>query len=722
MSKTMQMFRPAVLAAALATAFGSALAQDADLKAFTKPDSSISAGLGYWTNDRPQQGIYDGMNKSGLYGLLDANIARREETTGTWFSLYARNLAIDNRELRVDWLRQGNIGAYLEYSRITRDNPYTFFTATQGLGTSTIRVPTCPGLPGCPAVANPPLGEQHFGTVRDLVQAGFYKNFLPGLDFRASFRNEDKNGTRNWGRGGAAEFAVEPYNSTTQIAEATLDYLGKNFQVSGGYIGSWFKNQFNLIDTALTTGANQYFLSQPHDNEAHQFFANGGYNFTPGTRGTLKLSYTRATQNEQNPSSSLTGAFAPLAGSPSKLDGRLETTLVQAGVTSRLSSMFSLLANLRYYNNEEKTPQARYVQTGAGTCATTQNCVDNTPLGFKTMSGKVEGTARLPQGFSLIGAVEYADQDRIVPVGAGSIDANGVDRQRYVPFKAKLEETTYKLQARRSLSETINGSLAYTYSDRSGSQYTLAGPGGGSAESNAINPIHIADRERQKWRMVLDWMPIEPLNFTLNLEDAKDKYGHDWSRPYGLQDGTASLYSLDATFSFNEAWNVTAWYAYDVANATQISQRDVSGTAPDAVKDARLEDRGKTIGVGLRGRVNPRFKLGADLLYSETRSRYPETIQLTAAGTLYPANMVGPLKDIENKLTRLKLFMDYEVQKNSNVRFDYIHERWTSDEWMWQFANGTTFTYGTTTDGTQVTFNPKQKSDYFGVRYIYKFQ
>jgi hypothetical protein len=38
------------------------------------------------------------------------------------------------------------------------------------------------------------------------------------------------------------------------------------------------------------------------------------------------------------------------------------------------------------------------------------------------------------------------------------------------------------------------------------------------------------------------------------------------------------------------------------------------------------------------------------------------------------------------------------------------------------FADGTPFTYGATTDGTQVVQAPKQNADWFGVRYIYRFQ
>jgi hypothetical protein len=120
------------------------------------------------------------------------------------------------------------------------------------------------------------------------------------------------------------------------------------------------------------------------------------------------------------------------------------------------------------------------------------------------------------------------------------------------------------------------------------------------------------------------------------------------------------------------------------------------------------------------------LKLGADLQWSLNKSKYPETITLLGPGTVYPSsggvNAVGPLPEIENKLTRLKLFANYKVQKNADLRFDFIHERWQTDDWSWLFANGATFTYGTTTDGTQVSQAAKQISNFIGARYIYRFQ
>ena len=115
-----QTFKVTVLAAALFGVYGSALAGGDT--SVVLPENSISIGAGNWSNDRPQQGQYDGMNKSGLYGLYDADILRRYDDTGTWLGLKARNLGLDDREIKGEWLRQGNIGASVEYSRIPHDH------------------------------------------------------------------------------------------------------------------------------------------------------------------------------------------------------------------------------------------------------------------------------------------------------------------------------------------------------------------------------------------------------------------------------------------------------------------------------------------------------------------------------------------------------------------------------------------------------------------------
>jgi MtrB/PioB family decaheme-associated outer membrane protein len=707
------------LAAVLAPAWGQD--PDPEIAALTRLESEISVGLGYWTEDRPRLGTYDGMRESGAYGLLDGRITTRDERTGTWFLLDARNLGLETRGLRAEWLRQGNLGLFLEYDRTPRDEPYTVFTAAQGIGTVTQRVPAFVGAG---------LGGLELGTVREAFGGGASKILGGGYDFRVNFKSEDKTGDRLWGRGGAPEFAAEPINSTTRQLEAVLAYTGKQLQVQGGYYGSWYTNRNEMLTTArfdaagATVAGSPFFLSLPLDNEAHQWFAGGGYNFGERTRGTFKLAHTKATQNEQIP----VGAGLILAPSaPASLDGRIDTTLMQVGVTSRTTDALSWLASLRSYESDEKTPQRRIVETDPA-CPTTSSCVDNTPLDFRTVSAKLEATYRLTRELSMTGGLEQIDQQREVPVG--TLTPAG-DIQRWVPWRADVEETIWRVELRRSLAERLNGRIAYLHSARDGSEYTVAAAGTPPDDpplNNLINPIHVADRDRDKVRLMLDWAPLEALTLTFNVEHAKDEYGHTEARPFGLREGTARVYSIDASYALSERWQLSAWYTRDETAATQLGQRAPSGGASQAVKEAQLEDVGDTFGAGVRATLTSGLRAGLDFLHSKNVNRYPETVTPVAGGvpgTLFPstalATAVGPLPDITNKLTRLNLFAIYALDKNTDVRLDFIHERWQTDDWSWMFAGGTPFTYGETTDGTQVVQSRKQNAEFVGVRYSYRF-
>ena len=206
-------FKPTAMAVALALAFGNAIAQEDAAQLLIKPESSISVGIGNWSNDRLQQGIYDGMREGKAYGLLDLDLVKRYEDTGTWLTLSGSNLGLDTRELRAEWLRQGDIGVSIEYSRLTRENPLIFSSLLQGAGTTNQVVN-----------GNAQLQNLSLGTARDLTQLGFYKSFSKETELKISFKNEEKNGTRHWGMGGQPYFLVEPIDSTTRQLEVMLSF------------------------------------------------------------------------------------------------------------------------------------------------------------------------------------------------------------------------------------------------------------------------------------------------------------------------------------------------------------------------------------------------------------------------------------------------------------------------------------------------------------------
>lgn len=698
--RKMKTFRLTTISAALALAFGSAWADSVtseEVKELIRPDSSISAGVGIWGGDRHQLGIYDGMRKDKAYGFLDLDLVKRDEATGTWLTLMGRNLGQDTRELKGEWLRQGDIGVSLGYSRLTRDHPLTFITGLQGIGTSTQR------LSGAAGVNNLPDQEVTIGTTRDLVELGFYKSFSKTIELTVNLKNEEKSGARHWGLGSAAYFLTEPIDSTTRQFEAILNYTGDQLQLSGGYNASWYQNA-NTVASGTENGGATTALSLPLGNQAHQMFVNGGYAFTPSTRGTFKVSYSKATQDEALPIANWTIA----AGMPGSLSGRVDTRVVEFGLTSRPLPKLSLTANLRYNDVKDKTPVRRFTSLANGFY---------TPHSFTTKTGKLEGTYRLPDGYSLTAGVDRKDQSRSVPTMGDLAAVTNV----VAPFRQSIDETTYRLQLRRALSDTVNGSLAYLQAKREGSGDVLTTAGG---VMSAINPSHIANRKRDKWRGTVDWTPMAELSLQFAAEDSRDKY--EFRPPLavgalnnaeGLQSGSANLYSVDASYTLNDNWQATAYYSIDVTKSRQSGK----GTVATAQKVTDLKETGDSLGLGLKGQLSAKLALGANLEWVKSVTAYRQS----GAGVVAGAGMTTALPDITNKMTRIKFFTDYEMAKNSNLRFELVHERWQTDDWTWAFSNGSPFVYnGLTTniDGTTVTAKAKQVSNFLGARYIYKFQ
>lgn len=692
--RTNETLRLTALAAALVSVYGAALAEE--------PQGSVSVGGGGWTNDRHQAGEYDGMRDKGAYAApgLDADIQKRDDESGISWGLKVRNLGLQTREIKGEVERQGDIGGSIEYSRIPYDNPYTINTGVLGTGGTRQIVPSPSIVPGTGR-------DLELGTVRDRFTTKFFKNLGEGFSLNLTYRTEDKDGSRQWGRGGAPEFAVEPINSTTRQWEAVLNYADARLQVSGGYSGTSYQNSNGIVVSTLSTpaiptGASTINLTLPLDNQSHQFFVDGGYNFTPTTRGTFKASYTRATQDERLPSSRpdllYTAAQAPSPLAPTSLNGKVDTTLVEAGLTSRPIQDLSIVANLRYRNLDDKTPIKGLVFSGL------TPTVFNTPWSYKTWTGKVDATYRLQDGYSLIGGAEYSSQDRWVP-------SKG---ETFVPFRSDLDELTLRAGVRKAMSETVNGSLTYSYSNRDGGHYDVPGSAANPGE-NLINPLNIADRKRNKVRGLVDWAPLENFTLTLTGDYAHDDYS---GLPFGLQKGKAYGLGLDGSYQLNKDWSINAWISWDQTKADETTQRWDAGPVLIGTKDNNLKETGTSFGMGFRGAVD-KLKLGADLERFRSVNKYDQNIN----GGALPANVV-PLPDITNKMLRLKAFAQYPVQKNADIRFNFIYEKWHTDDWTWmlQPASGPTpFVYGTGTDGTSVFADQKQHSVFGGLRYTYRF-
>ena len=664
---------------ALLAAFGPAHAQSDDLAAATKPDSSISVGVGSTDRDAPRFGQYTGLNEKQAYGLLDVDMNMRDQASGTWLRFKGRSLGLDSRSLRFEHNRQGSWGYFIDFSQTPRYEPFTVTTAVNGIGTSNLTIPT---------VANAGQAVQ-LKTHREALGLGFDTRIGGGWAMQVRFKSEEKDGSRVFARGttggtGLFEFAPEPINTTTRQLDVTLGYTSKQFQFTGGYYGTSFESSNKALTfTGGATGLASFTpMGLPPDNQSHQWHLSGGYEFSPTTRANFKVARGRITQ---------TDAFilAPAAGvGRTDLGGQIDTTLAQAGLSARPSHKLSLSANVRYENRADKTPIARYF---TGTTATSTNNGENEPRSIARTGGKLEASYQLPMAFRVIGAVDYEEVKR---------NSSAV---RVVTHRDTTDETAYRLELRRSMSDMVTGALSLMHSKRGGSPYALTVLNNGTAGSNLIAPIHLADRERDKLRLSLNVTPSEALDLQLVLEDAKDSYAARDVMGIGPQQGRAQNYSLDLSYTISEKWQLTAFAS---RNDTSFDQTTAAGASAAQIWAAALRNRGDSYGLGVRGKPTAKIEWGADLSESDMRDVYEQTAITGTARVSLP--------EVSTKVTSLKMFAKYALQKNSGLRLDIVHERFRTDDWSWS-----SFTY---TDGTRLTQNPNQRVTFVGVSYYYRWQ
>ena len=642
--------------AALLAAAAPALADDDEIKQLTKPESSARLGFGYLSDDDRRFGQYTGMKDQGGYLLLDLDYLKRDDATGTWTRFFGRNVGLDSRELRGEYEKQGNWRAFIDFSQIPRNEPVIVNTGLTGIGTAR------------QTLNGTALRDVELDTRRDRVGLGFDKQLMPGLDFQARYTTEDKTGARLFGRG-TAEFLTDPIDYRSQQLEATLGYGNEKYQLQGGYYGTAFSNKNSVLDVA--TGAD---IALPPDSESHQLFLSGGYTFTPTTRGNFKAAYSRATQND----AFFTAPTFP-GNTQTNLNGRVDTTLLQAGVTSRPTRELSLLGNVRYEDRDDKTPRVQFLSPSTGRDGF------NTPFSRTTTSAKGEAAYLLPSDVRLIGGIDYEKRKRSVLT------------VRQVSWREENDETTLRLEARRSLSETLNGSVAVLYSDRDGSSYL---PANNNAAIDLIDPVHFADRKRSKLRMSMDWTPMEALSLQLLADVSSDRYD---TRQLGPDEGKASSIALDANYAVTDAWQLLGWMSFDDNRIDQATQTGANGTlVPAQTWQAHLRNKGQAYGLGARGKPMSKLDVGADVQYGKDSNAY------NLIAVLPPAAL---LPDIDTKRTTLRLFGQYAMQKNLSVRLDVIHDRFKTSDWTW-----TNWVYA---DGSTAR-NPNTSSTFLGISVIYR--
>jgi MtrB/PioB family decaheme-associated outer membrane protein len=729
-------FSRTAVALAVFAAFASAQAQDKKEEEKKNPvetEITLEGGAAYVSGDPADRGFwgqYNGMRFKDAYGIANFGYSRRDTSTGTLLDVYGSNLGLQTREVGVFWTRQGDWRLNANYGELWRVNPYTVNTGVSGPETA----PRANYLTGGPGSG----GDIYPNTKRRAIELGGSKAFGGAWMLEGSVNSENKNGSELFGVGNQCPgttsagcsftpgvtsgfgilYMPKPVDYNHTQAEARLNYAGSALQLSGGYYGSFFSNSNgsmtpgvpgilnNAVGQPLPAGPGvPAYIGQPvalaPDNTFHQLDLTGNYVFSPMVRSNFKLSYGRTTQDQEF------GEMGLAAGAPagvSSLSGQVNHTLAQVRVIANPIAKLSLVGEYRYANQEDDTSIVPYGQVGAVQYT-------NYRVHREVNNGRLEATYRFP--WSVQGTAgwnfESIDRGSFTPTASYS----GVSALR-----EETDESTWFLEVRRNMTETVSGLLRYSFSKRDGSDWLAPAAGGvglvGASDplaqlgSNAIYMPTLADRDRSKLRLLLTWSATDALTVQFAADVGRDEY--DLPTRYAVQESSFDLYTVDVNYALSDAWNLNGYVS---SGKQKLHQARPGGYV------LAFDDKSFNAGIGFNGKATEKLKLGGMLSFVNNTDSYSQGLDVNPSpGNAQLLAVTGGLPDVVYRRTEFRVFGNYDLSARSALRFDAAYQRLTFEDWGYQYG-GTPFLYS---DNTTVWLQPDQNVGYLGVSYIYSWK
>ena len=688
-------FKRTVLALAVSMAFpvSSAIAQEDEVAELISPNvAEASIKLQHLDEVNPLYRQYYGINDEGVHGSADLKVIRRSDE-GRWLRIEGRDLGLRTQEFGASIEQQGDWKLGIDYNQIPRYAPFEVSTRVTGIGHDSLNLGTR-------------FDDKDLKTERTATSLTATKFISKNLQANVTFKNEDKKGERLFGSNGNVGgylgqlFAPEPIDSNHRQIEASLDYATEKFYVSGSYYASFYENNAGkglFVNYGTTGGTGNPVavqgtptqmspLSLAPDNQMHQIALAGGYNFSRDTRANFKVSKSFATQDDSFLPSSVVPYLPGMTRSD--LGGKVDTTNAFASLTSRVTDKLSLLASWAYEDRDDRTPQLDYANYNG-------KILQNNPESQTTQRGKFEASYRLPKGYNLTAGYDYDFRKY-----------EGMDEL----YRDEMTENTYRIDLRKSLSDTLNGSVTLAHSERDGSRWgttpVLVKTATTAVGEHWTAPAQFSDRERDKLKLMLDWMPVDPLSVQFAYEYAMDDYK---TRIFdmGLNEGRSELFSLDASYRFNDRWKANMWYSHSTNDIEQKSLNSTYGSKCDGTTlpytcvpwGTDLELSSNAVGAGFDGQISSKLTVGGQYLYSRDVNKYD--ISYADAGALSSIRQrAGILPDTEYTLNTLRLFARYALTKATAIRLDYVWDHREMDDYTWS-----SWSYS---DGTKVFVDPNQ--------------
>lgn len=707
--------------------------------------SEVELGIGYNSDAAFKYGEYTGLVQEGAFAIGRLRYRLQDPANGDrarYLQLDGVNLGLVSRSMALKYGDQGRYRVDIGYDQLPRFQTEDALSPYRGIGTDRLALPntwqaatTTDGMTTFAADSQ----SIDLDTERKRLKGGLRWNLDPNWTLETRFRHEDKEGLDSIagafatnGGNPSAVILPEPIDYETNALDIALGYASERGQFQIAYELSLFNNRESSLtfqnpysesdggaDWADVTGYPTGFgqMALPPDNQAHHLTLSGGYNFGNGTRMTANLSYGRLLQDETFLPFSAIAALNASVTTPlprDSLDGRIDTLLLDLGLSSRPLRKLDLRANYRYEEQDNKTPRDIYVgivgdaQTQPAGLAN-ENARINLPYGYEKHRFSVDAGYRIRPRTKLTLGYQY-DQ-----------------RQRHFQEVDKTREHTVRIKASATPLDNLNGWVEVAHGVRDGSDYIDNAPFLDSHTAAlletldederfenhpSVRKFHLADRDRDAIRARITLFPDDRLTFGVDGSYIRDDYdGSD----LGLDENRIYNTTLDASYGVKEGVNTYVFLTHENLRYEQRGHSHnpfalSSLTDPAQRWSAGTEDRVYTAGVGARwSLLNDR--LDVDVAYSFSTA---ETDIDVGAGSALDAE---PLPDLDSRLHRVDIRLGYQLRDNITTRLGYRYESLDTEDFARDGINPDTIPAVLTLDGN----NPDYKVHTIGISLIYKF-
>lgn len=592
-----------------------AMAEESEHRELTHPKSKIEAGVGGVTDSNWKFGQYNGLNKSGVFGIgnfdiqgggvYDSDDASRWRITGD-------NIGLETRSFTGEYKNQGQFKLNFGYDQIPVYRNNTYQTPYQGVGTTNLTLPNWQYPTTANNMRTLPPGDFPFhtveiGTQRKRVDGGFSYLFSPQWEVQASIRHEDKKGTQALGAtiftANPRQSAIlpSPVNQTTEQINVSVKYTGDDGFAQLAYYGSLFHNDINGVNFQNPFAPGEPTFGRKSNapaNQFHQFTFTGGYNFSPATKLVVNGSYGRNWQTQDflpYTASGIGVGNLPVAN----LNGDVETKSASLKLTHRVNSDLNFAAAYKYDERENHTPINVYEFLTSDAVTGTPEHRHNAPYSKRVQQGNLDANYSFAKGHWLKVGYELQAIDRW---------CNGTWISCF--DTGTTTEHTGRIDYRGTLFDKLSSRIGYAYSNRHADNYnqdnaaqafepnpdyslvTATGlpiwgpalpyaipgnalnqavfpnnnpaPGFASVDINGLRRFNTANRERQKAHAYFDYQVTDQLSLALGGDFRYDNYPN--SR-FGLQSSRNWGINFDGSYVFDENTSIQVFYSYQDINS-----------------------------------------------------------------------------------------------------------------------------------------------------------